>query len=217
MNEGVSAETAAEAARHVKGATIAWGPSGYYDFLAPNPEIISLEDVAYALAYTVRWRGQTRTIGDRRCFYGVGEHCVRMACQVLADGHSDADALAALFHEPDEVVLPDMPGPVKPLIKDYRALAALQGDALIARFGIHVPDPDLIKRYDIRMLLTERRDLFGWAHRDKWYGQQGTDAAPLEGYEPFDGVIVPFPHPDQAAVRFLNLCQRFAKGITEHG
>ena len=208
MGGELTPENAAEAAKHVRGATIAWGGGKYYDFDEPNPEIITLEDAAYALAYTVRWRGQTRNYLGVRCFYGVAEHCIRMAIQLLVDGHGPKNALAGLWHEPDEIPLPDMPGPVKPAIPGWREFAKKQGDAVIARFGIDMPDPALIKRYDIRMLITEKRDLlsrgFDGHH---WHNVGGGDET-ADGFEPFDEVIMPYAHPDMAALGFLKIHDR---------
>lgn len=158
MTDDVSAAMTAAVARHINGPTIAWGRGSIYDFENPNPSVISIEDAAYALAYTVRWRGQTVHRG-RRCFYGVGQHVVFGAEEMLGAGHGPLNALAFLLHEADEVVLPDMPGPVKPLLPGYRELANKQGKALLDRFEITIPDPDLCKRWDMRMMVTEKRDL----------------------------------------------------------
>src|SRR3546814_17526745 len=72
--DDISAAMADAAARHIKGHTIAWGGGECYNFDEPNPEIITLEDAAFAWAYTARWRGQTRwhRSDERR----VGKACV---------------------------------------------------------------------------------------------------------------------------------------------
>jgi hypothetical protein len=193
-------------ARHILGATIAWGGGKVYDFTQPNPEIITLEDMAYALAYTVRWRGQARRMG-RRVFYGVGQHVVFGTEEMLAAGHSEEDALGFLFHEPDEVVLPDMPGPVKPLLPGFRELAKAQGHALLDRFGIRITNPTLCKRWDLRMMVTEKRDLMA-GHEGDYFQTSYHQLIPDGEFQPFDRRIVPYAHPDQAAVRFLALCRK---------
>lgn len=194
--------TLAEAARHVRGATIAWGGDRYFDFEDPDACPVTLEDVAYALAFTVRWRGQTRHQG-RRCFYGTAEHCVRGAWRILEDGHDRAHALAFLGHEMDEVPLPDMPGPVKPLLGDpYRELAKRVGGSLERRFRVTFPDPALIKRYDIRMLVTERRDLLAIPDSEVW-DNGGSGQTSTEGFEPFADRVRPCDHPAEAAEAFI--------------
>ena len=202
----VSQQMADAAARHIRGASIAWGGGRIYDFDNPNPEIITLEDAAYALAYTVRWRGQTRHTG-RRCFFGVGQHCVFGAEEMLAEGHGAANALAFLWHEPDEVTLPDMPGPVKPRLPGYRELAATQGGALLAHFGITIPDADLCKAWDLRMMVTEKRDLLNSHEDDRFHTSSHVTIREAE-FPAFERRIIPYPHPDQAAVRFLAMHRR---------
>jgi len=201
--DDISPAMADAAARHIKGATIAWGAGQCYDFEAPNPHIISIEDVAYALAYTVRWRGQARH-GGRRVFYGVGQHVVFGTEEMLAAGHSRADALGFLFHEPDEVVLPDMPGPVKNLIVGYREIAKRHGAALLDRFNVRIPNPDLVKEWDMRMMVTEKRDLMPGHEGDRFHTSDHRTIMEAE-FPPFERRIRPYPHPDQAAQLFLVL------------
>ena len=199
----LSETTERETARYIKGSTIAWGGGHYYDFDAPNPEVITLEDAAYALAYTVRWRGQTRDRGGQRCFYGVAQHCVVMATGVFDEGNGAANALAALWHEDDEIVLPDWPGPVK--TDAIRAQAKKQGDAIRARFGIPQGDRDLIKRFDVRMLVTERRDLMAWAKGDRWEaGCEPESGNAPPGYGPLPhGVVLAGLPPEYWAEQFI--------------
>jgi hypothetical protein len=200
---GISDGMAEQAGRTYRGATIAWGRGQCYDFDTPNPEVIELEDVAYALAFTVRWRGQTRFRGSR-CFYGVGQHCVFGAEEMIAAGHSNRDAFAFLWHEPDEVVLPDFPGPAKACVPEFRAFAKRQGDALRARFGYEVPDPDLVKTIDLRMLTTEKRDLMAGHSADTFHSSARTSIRESE-FPPFERELVPYAHPEIAALRWLEL------------
>lgn len=189
--------------RTYRGATIAWGRGQCYDFDDPNPEIISLEDVAYALAYTVRWRGQAR-FGGRRCFYGVGQHCVFGAEEMLAAGYGSAHALAFLTHEPDEVVLPDFPGPAKASVAGLKEFSKRQGDALADRFGWDTPEPDLCKHWDLRMMNTEKRDLMP-GHRDDTFHSSARTPISDQAFPPFERQIVPYAHPDLAALRWIEL------------
>lgn len=199
----VSEGMAERAGRTYRGATIAWGGGECYDFDNPNPEIISVEDVAYALAYTPRWRGQTRFRG-RRCFYGVGQHCVFGAEEMLAAGCSTSDAFSFLWHEPDEVVLPDFPGPAKNSVPGFKAFAKRQGDALLDRFGYSIANPDLCKRWDLMVGVTEKRDLMAGHEADTF---QTSSHAPVHETEfpPLARELVPYAHPDLAALRWLEL------------
>lgn len=206
----ISDEMAARAAGQVRGATIAWGSRGqFYDFENPNPWVIELEDVAWALAYTVRWRGQTRYPDGRRarCFFGVGQHCVFGAEEMLDAGYGAANALAFLWHESDEVPLPDFPGPAKGCVPGFREFAKRHGSAVLDRFGITIPDPDLVKAWDLRMLNTEKRDLLlGY----EAYEFQTSEDEPCTSsdFPPFERRLYPYAHPDRAAVRWLTLHHR---------
>lgn len=206
MTESACPRNAAAVAREYTGATIAWGGGRSYDFDDPNPEIITVEDAAYAFAYTVRWRGQARWLG-RRVFYGVGQHCVFGTEEIMAAGHSDADALAFLWHEPDEIVLPDFPGPAKLCVPGFKPFAKLQGDAAMSRFGVRVPDPNLCKRWDLCMMVTEKRDLMA-GHEGDYFHTSERKVIPDTEFASFERRIIPYDHPDEAAVRFLDLNRR---------
>jgi uncharacterized protein len=196
-------ENAAQAARHVKGATIAWGGDRYLDLLNPNPEVVTIEDYAYALAFSVRWRGQTQIFG-RRVLYGVAEHCVRGAEQMLREGYGREAALAFLGHESDEVPFGDTPGPAKQLWSPEQRVAVRRwGDALDLRFGFGDTHSALVKRFDIRMLVTEKRDLLA-GHQDDVFSTDGEHMADGR-YSAFEQPIKPYRHPERAAERFLNL------------
>jgi hypothetical protein len=185
---------AERAGRTYRGATIAWGRGECYDFDNPNPEIITVEDMAYAWAFTVRWRGQTRH-GGRRCFYGVGQHCCFGAEEMIKAGYGEAHALGFLLHEPDEVVLPDFPGPAKDCLPGFKAFAKRQGDALLDRLGWPgPPDPDLCKAWDLRMMVTEKRDLMAGHEADTFHTSARKSVHDSE-----------FPHPERAAHRWLEL------------
>jgi len=73
-------------------------------------EHVSLGTVARALAYRQRWAGCTPH------FYSVGQHCLAGAKVFSARGRQDL-ALAFLCHDLGEVFLPDLPAPLKPLVR----------------------------------------------------------------------------------------------------
>lgn len=192
-----------EAARYIRGTTIAWGADEYLDLGDPDNIAVAVEDYAYCLAYTVRWRGQTRTVEGARPFYGVGEHVVRGAEHLIREGHAPEHAFAFLFHESDEVPFGDFPGPAKPLVPDAVLLAKRIGASIDRSFGVRVPDPALIKRWDIRMLVTEKRDLLPSRAAHEW--AHDGDGPSTAGFEAFEERIIPYAHPELAARRFLEL------------
>lgn len=175
--------------RRIKGPTILLGSGTYFDFEAPETSAVTIEDVAYGLAFSCRFAGQTMSrILGRRIFYSVAEHCVRMAHQA-----PPALRLQALLHELGEAVCGDMTGPLKSLCPDYRSVEKRCEAAIAARFGVEFTDRDAIKELDLRMLATERRDLMFW-NGEEWDWTAGA--------QPFDFEIIPWA-PDEAASRFL--------------
>jgi uncharacterized protein len=190
--------------RRIVGPTILMGDGAYFDFERPDAAEITIEDIAYGLAYTARFRGQTRSFAraGRRCFYSVAQHCVLMAEALEQDGHGRVAALAGLMHEIGEAPCGDMPGPLKLLCPEFRAIEKRCEAALLKQFDVTVDDPALIKRYDLRMLATEKRDLMPHSGSDAW--------SFTEGYTPFPWTIVPILVPEDAAEQFIRAYWRLA-------
>lgn len=180
--------------KRISGPTIMMGDGSYFDFEAPEASTMTIEDFAYGLAYTCRFRGQTRRRSSgERAFYSVAEHCVRMARHLWDDGYH-IDAFHGLMHEAGEPVCGDMSGPLKVLIPEFRVIEKRCEAALLARFQVPLGDAELIKRYDLRMLATEKRDLMPHSAGHKWEH--------TGGYEPFEDRIEPWK-PNEAAGIFL--------------
>jgi hypothetical protein len=186
----------------ILGPSIQMGDGSYFDFDAPETTTMTIEDYAWALAATNRFRGQTRlrNLGHIRCLYNVAQHCTLGAHQVFKDTGSKPLAFAFLMHESDEVPLGDMVGPAKPLLPEYKALARDCGNGIDQHFGVTCPDHDLIKKYDIRMLVTEKRDLMPQGGDERW--------PMLDGYEPFDWEVIPISG-GRAAVQFMQAYEAY--------
>lgn len=204
---GISAQTAAAAeatTRRIVGPTILLGDGSYFDYLAPESTQMTLEDYAWGLASNARFRGQSRhPVTRQRCLYFVAQHCYDGAVQMLLDGRSRPEALAFLMHESDEVPLPDVPGPAKPLLGDvFKPFCKGIAAAINAYFRVPEADPDLLKRYDVRMLATEKRDLMHAAAHDDWSGQHGLST--INDYGPFFRKIMPMSA-EISAFRFMAL------------
>lgn len=173
------------APRRIVGPTILMGDGAYFDFEFPDASGMTIEDYAWGLAASGRFRGQTRypPIGEERwsprCLYTVCQHVVLMADQMAADGHGPRAAFEGLMHESDEVVWGDFPGPAKALMPaEFRALVKRAGDAIDERFDVTHRHKDLVKHYDLRMLATEKRWLMPHASGHRWHGDR--DHAPFE-------------------------------------
>jgi uncharacterized protein len=143
--------------------------------LAPTPDMVCIEDIAYALAHINRFTGHAGT-------YSVAEHSIRVsyACD-------PEDALAGLLHDASEAYVGDLASPIKhlPEMGAYRALEAYAFGAICAALGVTAfyGKPDSVRKADMVLLATECRDLMG--------GQRGGDwELP---YPPLPDVIVPLP------------------------
>lgn len=195
----------------IRGANIAWGEGQIVDLLDLAAAPISIEDYAYALAYTVRWRGQARSAG-MRMFYGVAEHCWRGAVAIMDHSGGEAVdlALAFLGHEADEVVFGDLAGPAKQLFHNWRDVSKTAGGQLNSRFNFPEVDKGHLKYWDDRLLVTEKRDLMG--HEQSYISADGSRMVDID---PLPDVIVPFQHPDLAAISWLQLY--YDLGGRDHG
>jgi hypothetical protein len=134
------------------GSSIQVASGTIIDPLHPNVDRILIEDIAHGLANQCRFAGHTRT------HYSVAEHCVR-----LSEIVPRRDALWGLLHDATETYLIDLPSPLKrdPAFGDrYRKAEAKLLKAIAMRFGL-VGDtvPETVHHADLRMLMTEVRDL----------------------------------------------------------
>ena len=168
----------------VVGATIILKTGAYFDFLAPTPEMVHIEDIAQGLSHTCRFGGQCLN------FYSVAQHSVLVSKIV-----PDELRFAALLHDAAEAYIGDIVGPLKQLLPDYKVIEERVETAVCERFGLTLADishPE-IKRADLRLLRTEQRDLTSGS-KDEWNG--------LSKYPPIDQRIDPLG-PLDACTDFL--------------
>lgn len=162
---------------------------------APAAADVDILDIAHGLSLLCRFGGHIRT------FYSVAEHSVRVAAALGAAGHDAGVMFGGLMHDAAEAYLGDVIWPVKQLLPDYRALERGVEAAIAARFGLTGVAAGEIKRFDLRMLSTEKRDLTcaaaagaghdaskeAAAHDERWHSD---DFAPLpDRIEPWSPVF----------------------------
>lgn len=189
--------------RRIIGPTILMGDGMYFDFVDCDASGMTIEDYAWGLASNNRFRGQTRLPTRNRCLYNVAQHCVLLAWNMEADGHSHQAIYEGLMHESDEVAWPDIAGPAKTLLPDeVKALIRRAGARIDQQFGVTSEFKDLVKQYDIRMLATEKRDLMPHSGADRW--------AWTEGYEPFGCTILPWTA-EASADQFVRNYQHYRR------
>ena len=120
----------------------------HFDFADPQPDQIDILDIAQGLANECRYAGQCRT------FYSVAQHSF-LASQIV----SHRNALEALLHDAAEAYCKDIPRPLKYMLPDYQEIEARVEGAIRERFKLPAQMTPEVKRADLILLATERRDL----------------------------------------------------------
>lgn len=116
----------------------------YINPCEPDPEMISIYDIAHALSM------QPRFGGHLPCFYSVAQHCV-LACQYVTNGNK----LSALMHDASEAYLIDVPRPVKYQLPNYKGVEDQLMTVIARKFGFQWPLADEVKKADEHMLRRE--------------------------------------------------------------
>ena len=114
----------------------------------PRSEDVCIEDIGHALAMKCRFSGHTKS------FYSVAQHSL-----LVSENVSPEYAKVALLHDAAEAYFADVAKPIK---REYPVFDEIEGMILLAvfqRFDLHLPLPDVVKRIDMVLLATERRDL----------------------------------------------------------
>lgn len=149
-----------------------------FDFLHPELSPINFVDIGHSLSYLCRFAGHCKE------FYSVAEHAVRVS-YVCPQEH----AMWGLHHDDSESYCVDVPRPLKHLagMEEYRAHEKRVQKAIIAELNkyphlanLGETEPDEVKWADMRMLVTEQRDLLYNSHPD------------FEHVEPLQNTIKPW-------------------------
>lgn len=134
-----------------------WTGSGFLDVLDPDPDKITLYEVAVGLARQCRFGPAPAVV------YTVAEHSV--ACYRIMRAIGEAEEwsagkrrdleCAALMHDAPEYVLRDFAAPVKKQCPDYRRLDALLSRAVETRFRLPEGILDAPEVRDVDKLATD--------------------------------------------------------------
>ncbi len=121
----------------------------------PRPEDVNFDDIASSLAKLCRYTGHTGSDRYQEEFYSVAQHSVYVSNVV-----SGKVALCALLHDATEAYIGDISKPLKLVIGSK--IAEIEDRIWIAvaeRFGLPREIPHEVKEADLRMFVTERRDI----------------------------------------------------------
>lgn len=125
---------------------------GYLNIYIPNPDDITIEDIAAGLARQCRFGGQLP--GDK--FYSVAQHCVHVARALRDEGCSWSTQLQGLLHDGSEAFMGDMQAPLKRLIPAYKEYESGLQRIIYAKFGLSQQEADAVKVMDQRVFLVEK-------------------------------------------------------------
>ena len=159
----------------------------------PDPLEIRIEDLAFALAHINRYNGHAGA-------YSVAQHSVLAlhAAEALTD--NAGIRRAALLHDAHEAYTGDVPSPIKRVLGPaWRGFEARHERAVRRRFGVLETLPIVVGEIDLRLLVTERRDLLGGLEVRPW----GIDL------EPYEDLRITRWSPEAARRAFLGACEEY--------
>lgn len=122
------------------------------DYLNPQPNQIDINDIAIGLSRECRFAGQSGP------FYSVAQHCV-LASQIVTRDYQPEMAMEALLHDAAEAYCKDIPAPLKRLLPEYREIENRVITAIRRKYGLPEKESEAVKRADMILRLTEKRDL----------------------------------------------------------
>lgn len=107
---------------------ITTGSKIHFTPLSPNPEQITIRDIAHSLSL------MTRANGHFPEFYSVGQHCIHCYEEAKARGYDERTCLACLLHDGSEAYLADITRPVKKHLQQYLIIEEKLQTAIYERF-----------------------------------------------------------------------------------
>lgn len=134
----------------------------FFDPLNPDPALITIEDIAHALAR------QTRFSGHVRGSWSVANHSLLVSRMVCDTAYGfPGETLWALLHDATEAYLIDLPTPLKSTedMTAFREIEYHLHEAIADRFRLQWPMPDCVRSWDAAALWAEST-VFANGYRD---------------------------------------------------
>lgn len=164
----------------------------HFYFCNSGADVIYIDDIAQALSNLCRFTGHLDE------FYSVAQHSVLASYLVPPEF-----ALEALLHDASEAYCNDIAAPLKALLPDYRGIEKWVEGLISQKFGLPETMSPEVKRADLIMLATERRDLFI---------EDDSEWAILRGIQPTDEFTISPMLPRQARKLFIDRWRELKKG-----
>lgn len=114
----------------------------------PQPDDIDIYDIAHHLSQLCRF------VGASSRFYSVAQHSILLSHRVLEEY-----ALWGLLHDAAEAYLGDVVTQMKRRMYIYKEMEQKVLRTIAEHFNLEWPMPRTIKEADLRMLVTEKRDV----------------------------------------------------------
>lgn len=132
----------------------------YFDYSKPDETPITMVDIAVGLSNVCRFGGQLES------FYSVAEHSVLCLNIARHLGCTLEEKIAVLLHDAAECVMGDMPGPLKMLLPQYKAIENRVYSEIQKTFNIGYAN-SIVKPIDLMALRVEKETLKGG--QDRWH------------------------------------------------
>ena len=141
--------------REPDGPWVGTNTGNYISLINPNPDEITIEDIATGLSNVCRFNGQLKM------WYSVAEHSIHVAKLVPKQYK-----LQALLHDATEAYICDVPTPLKRMLGDaYSLVEERLAGAIGEKFGVNLTDlPAVVNQAD-RVMVVSERDAFQYSPR----------------------------------------------------
>lgn len=133
-----------------------------FDFANTTADMIDIADISHALSAQVRFNGHTKSP------YSVAQHSMGVAMWAYQKTNDKLIGLQGLLHDSTEAYIGDMVSPLKELMPAFREYEAYLWSIIAAKFGVSEEMHEVVKEADLRILLTEKREMLNNDHTPRW-------------------------------------------------
>ncbi|KKM05774.1 hypothetical protein LCGC14_1750690 [marine sediment metagenome] len=174
----------------------------FFNFNAPHPSQIYIEDIATGLSNICRWGGQSYQ------FYSVAEHSLLVEKLIEEEGKHPKLRMAALLHDAAEAYLGDIPSPIK-------------ARTMIGEQSYHQLEKEVLRA------IADALDLNYYLFENSLIAEADSDAFTVEAYKLFPSkaymftvgepkeIDIEFMSPEKAKQQFIKKYYALHKLLTD--